>query len=254
MQQAEFHSFATALVDAQAAVPAGLSAAGGATLQDRFAIHRNNVHVSLVEALADNFPITRSLVGSEFFDAMARAYVEDHKPAHAQLHEYGSTLPEFISEFAPACDLPYLADVARLEIAWCQSWAAAEASALSLAAIAAHPPTALLQARVALHPATRLLRSPWPIGSIWQAHQTPNPDLSAVAWQAECVLVTRPEAVIAIHQLSTEMAVFADALMIQHMQVEQAAQTTITIFPDFDVGGALRALLEWGTITEVVPS
>ncbi len=251
MQQAEFHAFARALIDSGAAIPAGVSAATEALLQDRFAIHRNNVHVSLAEALADNFPVTQALVGSEFFHAMARSYVQDHKPAHAQLHEYGLTLPEFISAFSPARDLPYLADVARLEIAWRQCWAAAEASALPLAATTAYPATSLLRAKVATHPATRLLRSPWPVGSIWQAHQTPNPDLSGLEWQPECVLVTRPDADIKLHRLPMEMAAFADALLMQHMDVEHAATTALTAFPDFDVGGALGALLDWGTITEI---
>jgi hypothetical protein len=252
VQQAEFHAFARALVDADATIPAGLSAGSGATLQDRFAIHRNNVHVSLVDALVENFPVTQALVGSEFFQAMARTYVQDHKPAHAQLHEYGTDLPQFISTFAPARDLPYLPDVARLEIAWCQSWAAAEASALSLAAIAAHPADTLLQARVATHPATRLLRSPWPVGSIWQAHQTPDPDLSDVVWGAECVLVARPDAHIELQQLPAALASFADALLFRHLSIEQAATAALTAFPGFDAGSALGALLDRGTIMEIV--
>lgn len=41
--------FARALCDADAPLPDGLCAPGHATLADRFAVYRNNVHVSLVE-------------------------------------------------------------------------------------------------------------------------------------------------------------------------------------------------------------
>jgi hypothetical protein len=254
VQQADFLAFAQAIGDAHVAVPACLRAAGGAPLQERFSIHRNNVHLSLVEALADNFPVTQALVGDEFFHAMARLYVQVHKPAHAQLHAYGRNLPQFIDAFGPARGLRYLADVARLEVAWGESWAAADASVLTLAALASQPEEMLLQARVAIHSATRLLRSPWPIGSIWQAHQAGNPDLSALAWQAECVLVTRPEARIELRQLPAGLACFAESLLQQQLRIEQAATATISICPDFDTGSALGALIKWGAITEIVTS
>ena len=62
--------------------------------------------------------MVRLLVGEEFFRAMAQIHVRAHRPRSPLMFEYGDELPDFIAGFPPAADVPYLADVARLEIAW----------------------------------------------------------------------------------------------------------------------------------------
>ena len=113
----------------------------------RFAVYRNNVHVSLVEALAKAFPITLRLVGDAFFRAMARAYVADHKPQSPLLIRYGESFPEFVAGFAPAARLAYLPDLARLEQAWLRAYHSAEARPLEAQDVARLAPDDLLEAR-----------------------------------------------------------------------------------------------------------
>ena len=57
------HAFAEALLAADAACPPGLTTWNGSAPEKRFAIYRNNVVVSLIDALADSFPVTQELVG-----------------------------------------------------------------------------------------------------------------------------------------------------------------------------------------------
>ena len=71
-QQAQL---ALALLDPGAACPPGLRSWNGSDPGARFAVHRNNVVVSLIDALADGFPVTQELVGEAFFRAMARVHV-----------------------------------------------------------------------------------------------------------------------------------------------------------------------------------
>ena len=63
MQHTEFAAFAAALHDPGAPIPEGLTAPQGAPLGERFAVYRNNVHASLVDVLADRFPVVQALVG-----------------------------------------------------------------------------------------------------------------------------------------------------------------------------------------------
>ena len=63
--------FAAALLDPALPCPAGLCVPAGADLARRFDVHRNNVVASLVEALADSFPVVLALVGEDFFRATA---------------------------------------------------------------------------------------------------------------------------------------------------------------------------------------
>ena len=64
-------AFAAALLDPQRPCPEGLFSANGADPASRFAVYRNNVQSSLINALADSYPVVLQLVGDEFFRAMA---------------------------------------------------------------------------------------------------------------------------------------------------------------------------------------
>lgn len=108
--------FAEAVLAAEPLCPPGLMAWNGSDPARRFAV-RNNVMVSLIDALADSYPVTQDLVGEEFFRAMARLFVRTHPPRSPVLALYGAGLAEFIESFAPAAVLPYLADVARRDAA-----------------------------------------------------------------------------------------------------------------------------------------
>jgi hypothetical protein len=251
MQTAEFEAFAQALSNPRAAIPASMFVTSGIPTADRFAVYRNNVHASLIDALCENFPISLALVGEEFFRALAGAYIQVHKPPHAVLHEYGGELPQFIANFRPTQTFPWLPDVARLEIFWRESWAAADATALALTELSTRTATTLAQSRVVAHPATRLLISSWPVASIWQEHQAGNPDLSGLEWSGQCVLITRPEATIDLVQLPPDIAHFANALLKQDRIVAEAAAATLDQFPTMDMGSALGALIRAGAILEI---
>jgi len=55
--------FAAALLNAQLPYPKGLCSRNGADPSRRFAVYRNNVQSSLINALADSYPVVLQLVG-----------------------------------------------------------------------------------------------------------------------------------------------------------------------------------------------
>ncbi|MEO8121927.1 MAG: DNA-binding domain-containing protein, partial [Rhodoferax sp.] len=67
-------AFANALLNAELPCPSGLKTWNGSDPGTRFAVYRNNVMVSLIDALADTYPVVQELVGEEFFRAMARVF------------------------------------------------------------------------------------------------------------------------------------------------------------------------------------
>lgn len=189
--------FAAALFDPARACPGGLRAWNGSDPAVRFAVHRNNVVVSLVDALADGFPVVRTLVGDDFFDhALARDFVVAHPPRSPVLAEWGDELPDFIESYEPAAELPYLADVARLEHARLRACNAADAPRLDDAAVAARlsRPAALPAARLVLHPSLRVVDSPCAVVSLWAAHQDDLDALATLDWRRpEAALVLRDD-------------------------------------------------------------
>ena len=108
-------AIAAALLDPAHPCPPGLTAWNGSDPARRFAVYRNNVIVSLIDALADTFAVTQELVGEAFFRAMAREFAYANPPTSPLLAFYGDTLPDYIEHFPPAASVPYLADVARLD-------------------------------------------------------------------------------------------------------------------------------------------
>lgn len=193
-------AFAAALFDPTAPCPPGLVTWNGSDAAQRFGVYRNNVTVSLIEALADTFPVVQQLVGEAFFHAMAGEFVRRSPPVSPVLAWYGDTFADFVATFPPAAGVPYLADVARLEYARVLAFHAADADPVPVAEIAGwlNDPEALPTLRLQLHPSLQVIDSTFAIVSLWGAHQGLG-DLATVdPTQAECALVLR-------HGLSIEV-------------------------------------------------
>ena len=119
-------AFAQALLDPERDCPSGLTTWNGSDPVMRFAVYRNNVMLSLIDALADTFPVTQELVGEEFFRVMAKHFVQAQPPRSRLLAFYGDSFADFVDSFAPAAPVPYLADVARLEMCRVRAYHAAD--------------------------------------------------------------------------------------------------------------------------------
>lgn len=241
--------FLGALVDPACPVPEGLVSPRGTRDDKRFAVYRNNVHVSLVAALAARFPVTRQLVGETFFSGMARLYVTDHKPKSPVLLTYGDEFPAFIQSFPPAARVAYLADMARLEAAWTQSYHAADSAILPAGALAALAPETLGDLRLALAPATRAIASAWPIGSIWSAHQV-QPFVAPTVSGPEEIVLTRPDADVRLTVVPRGTVQFLAGLE-SGQALAEAADTAIGQFPNFDPGAALVGLITIGAFASL---
>ena len=97
----------------------------------RFAVYRNNVVVGLVEAL--RAPLSRDRAhrrrGILRRDGAALRHGSIRR-ARRSCTTYGDDFADFIAAFEPAPELPYLADVARLEAARTRAYHAADAAPL----------------------------------------------------------------------------------------------------------------------------
>ncbi|MDW4550492.1 DNA-binding domain-containing protein [Defluviimonas sp. D31] len=167
MSQSEFRA---ALLDPDRPTPEGVTGPAGRPAGRRFDVYRNNVTVSLTEALRQAFPVIRKLVGEEFFTAMAREHLRAHPPASPLMMFYGAAMPAFLETFPPVAHLGYLPDIARLELALRQSYHAADAAPVAAEALQVLSPDDFVAARLRLAPAVRALRSRWPIHAIWAAN------------------------------------------------------------------------------------
>ncbi|MFP7673686.1 putative DNA-binding domain-containing protein [Marivita sp. S0852] len=183
-------AFRAGLLNPSHPVPDGLSDAQNRPARRRYGVYRNNVTVSLRDALAEGFPAIVSLIGRENFDHVARAYVRQAPPTSPLMMLYGAGFPEFLSSVQQLKQIPYLADVARIDLAMRQSYHAADSTGIAPTALQALDEPALLRATFAFAPAMSLLRSDWPVGAIW--HYTLRGG-ERPAGAAQDVLILRPE-------------------------------------------------------------
>ena len=239
MTEAEF---AAALLDPQRPVPDGLVRPDGKPARRRFAIYRNNVSVSLTEALRTGFPVVEKLVGAAFFSAMAGEFLRSHPPHNRIVMLYGDRLPDFLASFLPVSAYPYLPDVARIEQALRESYHAADVAPLSGETLTATPEAVLLGSRVVLAPTLSLIRSPWPVHSIWCANAEGGPKP-----------VVGPQDVLVLRQgfdprpflLPTGGGIFMTRLFDR----ATLAEAIDAAGPMFDLPAVLSLLLSGGAIT-----
>jgi hypothetical protein len=206
-------------------------------------IYRNNYRGNLHDALAGAYPVTKQLVGDDFFRFMARKFVEQHPSRSANLHHYGAELADFLTGFAPAQELVYLPGVAALEWACHVAYFAEDAELLALDSLAQLSPEQYPYLVLHLHPACRVLRSPYPVNAIWLAHQPGatadfHIDLDS---GAAIVLVSRKEDRVQVTDLSA-----AEADWIARVQsgnpLGDATIATLACYADFELQATLLKL------------
>jgi len=238
-------AFRTAILDANQPVPGGLVDQDGTPAGKRFDVYRNNVAVSLTEAMQAAFPVIYKLVGDEFFHAMAGIYLRLHPPTSPMMMYYGQSFPTFLERFEPAQHLRYLPDMAGLELAIRTSYHEADAAPCDPATLQNMPPDQLMAAKITLAPAVQLIRSNWPVHAIWAFNMVNGPQPQMVA---QDVLITRPEFDPVLTPLSEGGADFIDAL--QKGDGFGAALGLATAkAANFDLTTTLGALISGGAIT-----
>ncbi|MFQ1702061.1 DUF2063 domain-containing protein [Loktanella agnita] len=238
-------AFTASMLDPEAQVPQGLVNPDGVQADKRFNVYRNNVAVGLSDALETGFPVLRKLVGDRFFRAMAGVYLRQHPPKSPLMMFYGEAMPEFLRGFAPAQSLPYLSDIARLELALRTAYHAADATAADAAVLAALTPEALNNTCLRLAPSVRLLRSDYPIHGIYRANT--HSDAPKPVMQAETVLITRLQFDPEIHLINASATAFIAALLQGHT-LEQAIGTA---GDTLDLSATLGLLLTNGAVTGI---
>lgn len=239
--------FTAALFDAARPVPEGLLDPEGRPAGKRFDVYRNNVTVSLTEALETGFPVLRKLLGEANFKGLAGMFLRRHPPASPLLMRYGAEMPGFLEALPQLAHLPYLSDVARLELALRESYHAADAAPADPSELAALPPERLPDARLGLAPAVRVLSSRWPVHGIWRRNT--DPDAPKPDMRPEDVLVARPGFDPVPVLLPRGGATFIRALGTGRT-VAEALELTGG-HPGFDLTATLSALLSGAAITRL---
>jgi Putative DNA-binding domain len=234
--------FGRALLNPAQPIPSAIRGATRCRADRRFAVYRNNVVAGLIDALAQRFPVVRRLVGDSFFEPMARVYVVTCPPASPIMLLYGESFPDFLENFAPAANVPYLSDVARLEMARGRAYHAADAMPVEPRAFAALPPERLADLRFDFHPSVSIIKSPYPIVSIWQVNDDPDHAVPTAPWAPEAALVARPFGEVEVTRLAPGVPEFLLCL-VHNGTMNDAARAGEEAATEFDLVESLQSLI-----------
>jgi hypothetical protein len=224
----------------------GLVPATHPTLRRAIRVHRNTAMKAAQDALADNYPVVRALVGEEAFAACAAGYAEANPPSDPRLCMYGEQFDAFLSGYVPFVELPWLAGVARLE--WLRVEALFAADALPLDPSSATDQISV-DTRLRLHPAVRMLAYDAPVASLWLAHQpSAAPDaIQQVEWRPEIALVTRPAGAVMVRVADPGTSAFLSAcargepLLEAAVAADEAGGDVAQVFAGLIAAGAFLA-------------
>ena len=191
-----------------------------------FAVYRNTVMKGCVDALQANYPAVERLVGEEWLRAAAAIYARAELPSHPMLLAYGAGFAEFLRTFAPAAELPYLADVARLDRFWSEAHTARDEEPLEPAVIRRRSLDELARVVLRLHAAS---------------HEA----APQIAWTGEGALITRPHGAVQAIQVDAAACAFLDACAAARSMTE-AASAAIRTDPTVDLSALMASLLNAG--------
>lgn len=227
--------------------------------EQRFSIYQNNVFYSLSQALGDLYPSIKKLVGDDFFTGTATFYIRQHPPKKAAMVHFGQSFPEFLAAFEHTKNMPYLTDVAKLELARHLAYHARDEAALTANDFAGLDTERFEHSTVQLHSSFQSVASRFAVFDIWQAnHEHPNHEQGEInVDQAQQVLVIRHDNECMVFQVDIGTYEFfkalerGDALHLAAQQGFTEAEKTTT---EFDVAAAIGLAIGHGFLTEVIPT
>lgn len=82
---------------------------------NNFSIYRHNRRTALLKALANIYPVCRKIMGEQYFQEIAKIYLEQYPSYSANLNDYGAHLSGVLAHSSFIVEWPYLIDLARLE-------------------------------------------------------------------------------------------------------------------------------------------
>jgi hypothetical protein len=230
-------------------------AAARADLARGLTVYTANAAVNAERALGARYPTVQAMLGEETFAPMARAFWRQEPPARGDLAQWGDALPAFLANAEQLAELPYLADVARLDAAVALAGGAADVAPdlTSLMRLGDTEPD-----RLVLRPAPglALLESLYPIATVWLAHHDPLTSVQAdpfadarqalVDQRAETALVWRQDWSVRVRVVDAPTAAFLRHTLIRCWPLAEALD-----IPDFDFARWLAPAVADGLLVRI---
>jgi hypothetical protein len=139
------------------------------------AVYRDGYVLRLLEALGEEYPGLRAMLGPQAFDDAGRAYVAAHPSRHPSVRWFGRDMAAFLATTAPWSGTPALAEMAGFEWALGEAFDAADAEPARAEALMVLPAEAWADLRLYFVPSLRRLDLGWTAPQAWQRRDDAEP-------------------------------------------------------------------------------
>lgn len=136
--------------------------------ESRLDIYAEGYHTRIVESLTADFPTLAAELGEERFSLLVAEYLVAHPSRATTTSEIGVHLPVFLDEHRFTEEKPHLADLARFEWLFMESFLADDLPAFDPSALAQVGPDEWGRLAMTLDSSVRLLASRWNVGEVWR--------------------------------------------------------------------------------------
>ncbi len=184
------------------------------SIEDRWHIYTSGYLARFVEAIENDYPATRRILGEGPFGSLVRRYVQARPSQSYDLGQIGRSLPRFLETDPLSEGLPFLRDLARFEWALAEAFVAADLPPLTWEAVTSLSPEAVAELPLTLHPSVRVVRSDWPLFDLHDSRDVPDQGLSIELRDRPLIaLVHRESAQVVRRSLNSEEASLLEAVI-----------------------------------------
>lgn len=135
----------------------------------RLGVYADAYRLRLIEALGNDYPALKAVLGKARFDRVMREFIAAHPSRHPNLRWYGGDLARFLARARGWGRRPLLAELARFEWALGLAFDAADAPTATAEDAARVPPGDWPCLRLRLHPSVQLLSLRGNAPRVWRA-------------------------------------------------------------------------------------
>jgi hypothetical protein len=184
------------------------------SVSGRWDVYTSGYLARLVEALENDYPAVRRILGSKRFWELTERYLKDFPPRSYDVGRVGERLAVFLGTDGLIESLPFLGDLARLEWQIAESFVAPDSEPLRWTDLQRMAPDEVADLPLSLRPGVALLRSPWPLLDLWKCKDRETEEISVrvEGRPPSRVLVSREEGEVRCRDVGETDARFIEAV------------------------------------------
>jgi hypothetical protein len=135
----------------------------------RVDIYANMYFYRILDALKEDFPATRAVLGDDNFHNLVTGYLIEHPPTEPSLYYCGRYLAEYLRDHPLRERAPFVADLAALERAIVEVFQGRDATALKPEALRTIAPEDWPAMKLKIQPAAKTLALEWRVSELVRA-------------------------------------------------------------------------------------